>query len=281
MSTNQHDSDSVRTSDIGFLLLLTLLNVSSYVDRQMIASFANWIVPELGLSNFEFGLVTGVAFLFFYAVGGLLMGIVADRVNRTRLIACGLGLWSVLTLLSGAAKSFTGLVVPRMFIGIGESTLTPAAISLLGDRFPIKWQGVVVGIYGMGVSIGLAGSLFVVAYLEPWLGWRGCFYLLGGIGLLLSLLMFALKDTPRKTAAPHSTPVDFKSFPKSALRSVHQLLVSSPSLRALVMGSMLFSLILGASGFEQLWLVQERGFERSEIARPISDCRRGLHQCSE
>ncbi len=266
MPTNQHDSDSIRTSDIGFLFLLTLLNVISYVDRQMIASFANWIVPELGLSNFEFGLVTGVAFLFFYAVGGLLMGIVADRVNRTRLIACGLGLWSLLTLLSGVAKSFAGLVLPRMFIGIGESTLTPAAISLLGDRFPIKWQGVVLGIYGMGVSIGLAGSLFVVAYLEPWLGWRGCFYLLGGFGLLLSLMMFALKETPRKTAAPHSTPVDYKSSSKSALRSIHQFLRLSPSLRALVMGSMLFSLILGASGFEQLWLVQERGFERSEIA---------------
>ena len=68
---NHNEYESVRPADVGFLLLLTLLNVISYIDRQMIASFANWIVPELGLSNFEFGLVTGIAFLFFYAIGGL------------------------------------------------------------------------------------------------------------------------------------------------------------------------------------------------------------------
>ena len=263
---NHNEHESVRAADIGFLLLLTLLNVISYIDRQMIASFANWIVPELGLSNFEFGLVTGIAFLFFYAIGGLFMGVVADRVNRTRLIAFGLGLWSLLTIFSGAAKSLVTLVVPRMFIGVGESILTPAALSLLGDRFPVRWQGLVVGIYGMGVSIGLAASLFVVAYVEPWLGWRGCFYALGAIGLLLALLMLFLKETPRKVSASELAAAQ-KSFSlKAALGSLRELLIASPSLTATIFGSMLFSLILGASGFEQLWLVQERGFDRSEIA---------------
>lgn len=263
---NHNEHESVRAADIGFLLLLTLLNVISYIDRQMIASFANWIVPELGLSNFEFGLVTGIAFLFFYAIGGLFMGVVADRVNRTRLIAFGLGLWSLLTIFSGAAKSLVTLVVPRMFIGVGESILTPAALSLLGDRFPVRWQGLVVGIYGMGVSIGLAASLFVVAYVEPWLGWRGCFYALGAIGLILALLMLVLKETPRKVSASELAAAQ-KSFSlKAALGSLRELLIASPSLTATIFGSMLFSLILGASGFEQLWLVQERGFDRSEIA---------------
>ena len=263
---NHNEHESVRAADIGFLLLLTLLNVISYIDRQMIASFANWIVPELGLSNFEFGLVTGIAFLFFYAIGGLFMGVVADRVNRTRLIAFGLGLWSLLTMFSGAAKSLVTLVVPRMFIGVGESILTPAALSLLGDRFPVRWQGLVVGIYGMGVSIGLAASLFVVAYVEPWLGWRGCFYALGAIGLILALLMLFLKETPRKVSASELAAAQ-KSFSlKAALGSLRELLIASPSLTATIFGSMLFSLILGASGFEQLWLVQERDFDRSEIA---------------
>ncbi|MDB3966337.1 MFS transporter [Porticoccaceae bacterium] len=266
MLKNHNEHESVRAADKGFLLLLTLLNVISYIDRQMIASFANWIVPELGLSNFEFGLVTGIAFLFFYAIGGLFMGVVADRVNRTRLIAFGLGLWSLLTIFSGAAKSLVTLVVPRMFIGVGESILTPAALSLLGDRFPVRWQGLVVGIYGMGVSIGLAASLFVVAYVEPWLGWRGCFYALGAIGLILALLMLFLKETPRKVSASELAAAQ-KSFSlKAALGSLRELLIASSSLTATIFGSMLFSLILGASGFEQLWLVQERGFDRSEIA---------------
>jgi len=262
----KNHNESVRAADVGFLLLLTLLNVISYIDRQMIASFANWIVPELGLSNFEFGLVTGIAFLFFYAIGGLFMGVVADRVNRTRLIAFGLGLWSLLTVFSGAARSLVSLVVPRMFIGVGESILTPAALSLLGDRFPVRWQGLVVGIYGMGVSIGLAASLFVVAYVEPWLGWRGCFYALGAIGLILALVMLFLKETPRKVSASELAAAQRSFSLKAALGSLRELLIASPSLMATIFGSMLFSLILGASGFEQLWLVQERGFDRSEIA---------------
>ncbi len=263
---NHNEHESVRPADVGFLLLLTLLNVISYIDRQMIASFANWIVPELGLSNFEFGLVTGIAFLFFYAIGGLFMGVVADRVNRTRLIAFGLGLWSLLTIFSGAARSLVTLVVPRMFIGVGESILTPASLSLLGDRFPVRWQGLVVGIYGMGVSIGLAASLFIVAYVEPWLGWRGCFYALGAIGLLLALLMLFLRETPRKVIAPESAAADQSFSFKATVSSLRELLVASPSLAATISGAMLFSLILGATGFEQLWLVQERGFDRSEIA---------------
>ena len=178
MESRVNQNEQVQARDIAFLLFLTFLNVINYIDRQLIGVFANWIVPELNLSNFEFGLITGPIFIFFYAVMGLFMGIIADRVNRTRLIAFGLGLWSFLTVLSGAAKGFLSLALPRMFIGVGESTLAPAAISLLGDRFPAKWQGFVVGIFGMGVSIGLGLSLLIVAYLEPILGWRGCFYLL-------------------------------------------------------------------------------------------------------
>ena len=53
--------------DYGFLLFLTLLNVMNFVDRQLLGSFANWIMPDLNLSNTEFGLLTGLVFIFFYS----------------------------------------------------------------------------------------------------------------------------------------------------------------------------------------------------------------------
>ena len=55
--------------DYGFLMFLTLLNVMNFVDRQLLASFANWIVPDLGLSNTQFGLLTVLSFIFFYIHG--------------------------------------------------------------------------------------------------------------------------------------------------------------------------------------------------------------------
>lgn len=264
------NDDVIKGRDIGFLLFLTMLNVMNFVDRQMLGSFANWIVPELGLTNTQFALLTGLVFIFFYSVMGLFMGALADTVNRTRLIAAGLALWSVLTALSGMAKGFISLALPRMFIGVGESIMTPTAMSLLSDRFPSKWLGLASGIYYMGVPVGVATSLFIVAYLEPHLGWRGCFYMLGGIGVVLAIVMLFLKETPRRhevEAARNNVQItqDKPSF-KEILRTLGKALKRSPALTMTIAGGVAYHFILGAATFDQLWYVQERGFDRTEIA---------------
>ncbi len=257
--------ENVTARDVGFLLFLTLLNILNYVDRQLLASFANWIVPELELTNTQFGLLTGLVFIFFYAVMGLFMGALADRLNRTRLIAGGLALWSALTALSGLARGFVSLAIPRMFIGVGESILTPASLSLIGDRFPAKWQGAAMGVFGLGVPIGVGLSLFVVAYLEPIFGWRGCFYLLGAIGVVLAGVMLFMKEPRRITQDLDA------ELTKPSVKEIVQTLVSalkhSLALKMTIFGGVAFTFMLGAGVFEQLWFAQERGFERTEIAR--------------
>ena len=254
----------MRSGGLGFLLFLTFLNILNFIDRQLLSSFANWIVPELGLSNTQFGLLTGLVFIFFYAVMGLFMGTLVDRMNRSRLIAAGVGLWSGLTALSGMAQGFVSLALPRVFIGVGESILTPAAMSLFGDRFPAKWLGVATGIYDWGVPIGIASSLFIVAYMEPVLGWRGCFYMLGAVGVVLAAAMLLMKETPRvhqRSAATTST-LSFREI----ILALFSELKRSPALTMTILGGVTFSFLLGAAAFEQLWYVQERGFDRSEIA---------------
>ena len=237
-----HTTPVVTMRSYGFLGFLTILNVMNFVDRQLLASFSNYIVPDLGLSNTQFGLLTGLIFLTFYSVAGLFMGTLADRVNRTRFIALGVGLWSLLTAASGMAKGFLSLAAPRMLIGVGESILTPTAMSLLADRFPAHRLGFASGFYYMGVPIGVGVSLLIVGYVGPVIGWRNCFYLLGGIGSaqpgffdLLKILFAALK--------------------------------ASPALTMTIGGGVAFHFILGAATFDQLWDVQERGFDKAEIAQ--------------
>ena len=263
MSANE---ESASARDFGFLLFLTLLNVMNFVDRQLLASFGNWIKPDLQLSNTEFGILTGLAFLLFYSVGGLFMGALADKYNRTRLIAIGLAFWSILTALSGAARGFVSMLIPRMLIGVGESMMTPTAMSLLSDRFPARQLGFASGFYYMGVPVGVAASLFVVAYLEPLLGWRGCFYLLGGIGVFLALIIVVfLKEPKRKQIVETSTEEARVSF-KEILFTLVNALKNSPALLMTIGGGVAFHFILGAATFEQLWFVEERGFDRTEIA---------------
>jgi len=248
-----------------FLVFLILLNVMNFVDRQLLASFANFIIPDLSLSNTQFGILTGFGFLFFYSIMGLFMGILADKVHRPRLIAIGVALWSFLTALSGAAKGFTGLLLPRMFIGVGESILTPTSISILGDRFPQSKMGFVTGAYYMGIPIGAGLSLIIAGSLGPIIGWRMCFYILGGLGVILSLIMFFIKETPRSIKINNSKKkkIDLRLIKNDLIKA----LKDSKPLTLCIYGGVIYHFVLGAAVYDQVWYVKERGFDKAEIAQ--------------
>ncbi|MDH3640904.1 MAG: MFS transporter [Gammaproteobacteria bacterium] len=260
------ESEQVAPRHYGFLMFLTLLNVMNFVDRQLLGSFANFIVPDLGLTNTQFGLLTGLFFIVFYSAMGLFMGALADTVNRTRLIAAGLALWSVLTALSGAARGFWTLAAPRMLIGVGESIMTPTSMSLLADRFPASRLGFASGCYYMGVPIGVGVSLLIVGYLGPAIGWRNCFYLLGAVGVVLAIVMLFVRETPRRHHLEAPASAQKQSFAK-ILKTLGGALKSCPALGYTIAGGVTLHFILGAAVYDQLWYVQERGFERAEIAR--------------
>ena len=259
------NDQSPNKKDYIFLSFLILLNVMNFVDRQLLASFANFIIPDLSLTNTQYGILTGFGFLFFYSIMGLFMGVLADRFHRPRLIAVGVALWSILTSVSGIAKSFVGLLIPRMFIGVGESILTPTSLSLLGDRFPKKNMGFISGAYYLGIPIGAGLSFIIAGHLGPIIGWRMCFYILGGIGLFFALIMFFIKETPRKVIS--GTQIEQKPKFKQIRRDLYKALKDSPALTLCIYGGVVFHLVLGSAVYDQVWYVQERGFARAEIAQ--------------
>ncbi|HSG88951.1 MAG TPA: MFS transporter [Pseudomonadales bacterium] len=267
-TTGVSEDEAVPARHYAFLTFLMLLNVMNFVDRQLLASFANFIVPDLGLTNAQFGLLTGFAFIVFYAAMGLFMGAAADMLHRPRLVAAGLSLWSALTAISGAATSFLSLAVPRMFIGIGESVLTPTSMSMLADRFPASRLGFAAGVYYMGVPIGVGLSLIVAGFLGPSIGWRNCFYLLGAIGICLAIVMLFVKETPRRHGpVANAAGVVERPRLKEIFATAGRALRDCPALALTVAGGVALHFILGAAAFDQLWFVAERGFERADIAQ--------------
>ena len=262
---DKKEKEKTETRHYIFLVFLILLNVMNFVDRQLLASFANFIIPDLSLSNTQFGILTGFGFLFFYSIMGIFMGILADKVHRPRLIAIGVALWSFLTALSGAAKGFTGLLLPRMFIGVGESILTPTSISILGDRFPQSKMGFVTGAYYMGIPIGAGLSLIIAGSLGPIIGWRMCFYILGGLGVILSLIMFFIKETPRSIKINNSKKkkIDLRLIKNDLIKA----LKDSKPLTLCIYGGVIYHFVLGAAVYDQVWYVKERGFDKAEIAQ--------------
>ena len=233
-----------------------MLNVINFVDRQFISSFAPFLKSDLNLSDTEIGLLTGIVFIFFYTVAGLFVGTLADRYNRTKIIGIGVILWSAFTAISGFAKNFFTLAAPRLFIGVGESTITPTTMSILSDRYEQKRLGFAAGFYYLGVPVGVGISLLIAGYLEPMIGWRGCFYLLGLIGLFLGFLMLFVKDSPRKNI---STKPESKTF-FEIITLLYKALSTSKSLVLTITAGTLYHLVLGAAQFEVIWAVADKGF---------------------
>ncbi len=233
-----------------------MLNVINFVDRQFISSFAPFLKSDLGLSDTEIGLLTGIVFIFFYTVAGLFVGTLADRYNRTKIIGVGVILWSAFTAISGFAKNFFTLAAPRLFIGVGESTITPTTMSILSDRYEQKRLGFAAGFYYLGVPVGVGISLLIAGYLEPMIGWRGCFYLLGVIGLLLGFLMLFVKDSPRKNI---SNKPESKTF-FEIISLLYKALSTSKSLVLTIIAGTLYHIVLGAAQFEVIWAVADKGF---------------------
>jgi len=260
------ESQQLTLSHYLLLGILTLLNVLSIVDRQLLSSFANYIVPDLGLTNTEFGILTGLMFMVFYSCMALVMGALADMYHRPRLISAAVLLWSLMTAASGAAKGFVSLAIPRMLIGVGEATLSPAAIAMLADKFPAAKRGFATGFYYTGVSFGFGVSLLVAGYLGPVLGWRMCFYLLGGIGIVLSLTILLFRDVPRRRTQVVHVGDDGRTV-KDKLVQLFRALRASPALCWTIAGGVGVHFMFGATAFDQLWYVQERGFERANIAQ--------------
>ena len=250
------------------LFYLTTLNVLSFVDRQLLASFSNFIVPDLGLTNTEFGILTGLAFIIFYSVMGVIMGAIADRVHRPKFMAIGVALWSLLTAATGMAKNFWMLFIPRVFIGVGESILTPTAISYMSDYFPKRNMGFVAGFYYIAVPLGVALSFYIAGYLGPIWGWRNCFYALGLLGLILAFITYFFKESDKRQEDmilnEGKLNINIEVL-KESFSELRATIKSNLSLRLTIYAGIAVNFVLGATVFDQLWLVNDKGFDRAEI----------------
>jgi MFS family permease len=249
----------------GFLVFMMALNILNILDRQLLPTFGNEIKADLGLSNSQFGLLTGIMFTLLYGLFSPFMGLLADVVHRPRFAAMGVGLWSLLTAASGLARNFAGLAVPRILIGVGESTLTPTALSMLSDRFPARQLGFVSGFYYSGVPLGSALAFFIAAALGPVIGWRNCFLLIGAIGLALALWLATMPETrPASSGGGRGVLRSMRAM-AALLPDVLRALRRSPALLLTILGGIGVHLAVGAAQFDTIWWKEELGLETGPL----------------
>jgi len=239
------------------LVFLTLLNVLNFVDRQLIATLAPMLMADLGLTRAQIGLLAGFSFVVFYSVAGLALGAIADRWSRVRLVSGGLALWSAMTAASGAAQGFAHLAGARVLVGVGEATLTPAALSMLSDTVPSGRLGTATSIYYAGIPLGTALSLVVAGWMAPHYGWRACFYVLGAVGLVAAAGMLLVSEPTRRGVRRATGHLETGAV----IRAVSGTLRRVPALGLTLLGGICLAFAAGSALLGITWLVQERGFE--------------------
>lgn len=249
-----------------FLLLafFTFLNIINFVDRNLIIGFSPAIMEDLQLSQKQYGLLTGIVFTVFYTCVGVILGMMADRFNRPKLIAAGLFVWSLMTAASGLARNFVHMGLARLFVGAGEATLTPTALSLLSDVFPPQRRAMASGVYYLGVPLGTAAGLIVAGLLGPQLGWRNSFYVMGVLGVVLVAAVLMIKDPPRGAMETEDhTGIEAHASFGAILGDLFRAMRISPAFMWTITGGVLTHVGLAATMFDIQWLVAERGFTRS------------------
>src|SRR5450759_620464 len=179
------------------LAVLTLVNLFNYLDRYVVASLVESLKKApLSLSDTQLGsLMTG--FLLVYMLTSPIFGTLGDRRGRPRLLALGVGIWSVATALGGLARSFAGLFAARSAVGVGEAAYGTIAPALLADQFPREKRGRVFAVFFAAIPIGSAAGYVLGGLMDQRFGWRAAFYVAGLPGLALALLCLRLKDPVR------------------------------------------------------------------------------------
>ncbi len=232
------------------------LNVLSYVDRQLLVALAPLLIADLGLTRADIGLLVGGSFIVVFAVGTLVVGALADRFDRPRILATGLAVWSAATALTSGAGSLGTLAAWRLLVGVGEAGLPPTALAMVSDKVGGRHLAVATSLYYAGVPVGFALSLALAGMIAPRLGWRACFLALGLLGLAATLAVLRLEDPPRRG----------QPAPGWAAPGLGRALRERPMILVLITAGALLVYASASSQHAITWLVSERGFSYSRAA---------------
>jgi len=181
-----------------FLTLMVVVSAFAIIDRVALLTVGQAISRDLGLNDFQFGLVSGFAFAVVYTLAGLPLARIAESGNRVKLISIAVAVWSVFSFLSGFALNFLQLLLCRVVIGIGEAGVQPPAIAIISDLYPPNRRGTALAILSIGLPLGSLIGAASAGYLADAYSWRTVFLLLGVPGLVLAVIAWAtLRDPPR------------------------------------------------------------------------------------
>jgi MFS family permease len=234
--------------------VLTGINVLNYLDRYMGGALLPLIIAELHLSYGQAG-VLQFSFIIVYSLISPVVGWLGDRRSRLRLAAAGVIIWSAATFGTGLAPTFLWLLVARSLVGVGEASYSVVTPSLISDHYPAQSRGRALGVFYAALAVGPALGYIVGGWVGDAYGWRRAFFVGGGPGFVLALLLLFLEEPPRGRYDP---PRPAAAAPTS-IGATLGLLVRRPSYLYNTVAQTIYTFSMGALAYWMpTYFVQER-----------------------
>jgi predicted MFS family arabinose efflux permease len=245
--------------------MLCAVYVLNFLSRQLPSILAKPIQDSLHLSDGQLGRIGGLYFALFYCCISIPVGWLADKTNRSKVLAIACAIWSAATMCCGGAGSYLQFAVGYMTVGFGEAGGVPPSYSIIFDYFPPGRRGRALGFYNIGPPVGSALGIAFGASIAAAFSWRYAFVLLGAVGLFAVIGVLFLVPEPRRGGLDRASKQ--VSANKAGFRQTLGMFLSRPSLMltALACGANQF-ITYGLINFAVLFLMREKGMKLKEVA---------------
>lgn len=254
------------------LAALCFVYVLNFLDRQLLSILAKPIQDDLGVTDGQLGMISGLYFALFYCTLAIPVGWLADRTNRVKVLAFSCALWSAATAACGLSNNYTQLALSRMAVGIGEAGGVPPSYAIISDYFPSGTRGTALSLFNLGPPIGQALGVAFGASIAAAYSWRLAFLWVGVIGVVTALLVWFFVREPKKGGLdrrPEIAPLsaDITPAPRTGMWATCGMFFANPVLRgmALACGATQF-VTYALLNFATLFLMREKGMTLQEVA---------------
>jgi predicted MFS family arabinose efflux permease len=245
--------------------MLCAVYVLNFLSRQLPGILAKPIQDSLHISDGQLGRIGGLYFALFYCCISIPVGWLADKTNRSKVLAVACAIWSVATMCCGGAATYLQFAIAYMTVGFGEAGGVPPSYSIISDYFPPGRRGRALGLYNLGPPIGAALGIAFGASIAAAFNWRYAFVSLGSVGLFAVIGILFLVPEPRRGGLDRIS--DEVTASKTGFRQTLAMFISRPSLVlvALASGATQF-VTYGQLNFAVLFLVREKGMTLKQVA---------------
>ncbi|MGA3010602.1 MAG: MFS transporter [Terracidiphilus sp.] len=247
------------------LAMLCAVYVLNFLSRQLPGILAKPIQDSLHISDGQLGRIGGLYFALFYCCISIPVGWLADKTNRSKVLAIACAIWSAATMCCGGAANFLQFAVAYMTVGFGEAGGVPPSYSIISDYFPRGRRGRALGFFNIGPPIGAALGIAFGASIAAAFSWRYAFVLLGSVGLFAVIGVLVLVPEPPRGGLDRIS--DQVTASKPGFRQTLTMFLSRPSLvlAALASGATQF-ITYGLTNFAVLFLMREKGMTLKQVA---------------